>query len=835
MTNLLEAARQHLSRGFSIIPVNKEKRSIFSWQAQQTKHLTDEELVQQFSHQSVWGIATICGSVSGNLEVIDLDLDDDLSGTLYENFCSDVITNMGADFFGAIRKVRSLSGGIHWYYYCEAVEGNQKLARRHATPDELAAAPDHKVRVLIETRGNGGYIIVPPTPGYTVLEKVMPPTITPTDRDVLLNIARSFNEYVEPGPRQQKSSAVANRYSRSPFEDYNERGDPESILLSHGWTYKYSRGGRNFYCRPGKSAGISGDYWAEKRWFAVFTTSSQFDANKAYSPAAVFCMLECGNDWSYCATQLLDKGFGERYAQQDAKELKVAYRAWEESETKEQLIAALIGEGLDPIAAEQYGPKLLTFWDISPKKQKLMLNYAKFRLFLYNNGYRLYFSDTKTKTFSVIRIDSQIVDVTTQQEMKAFMLWYLGGLPDHFDFFVDPQLLENNVLQYSSAIFSNNFREFLTSERPAFLEDGPGISYLPFKNGILTITAGDITIHPFNAYPGKIWKRQIITREATILPATDLTQADFFRFLQAISGEADSLYIGPKTEYAMRVFGYMLHGFRDDTRPWAVILAEETETDQQGGGTGKGIFVKALGEIANVVKLDGKNFDRSGNFAMQLVNIDTQIVAIDDVTKNFNFEAHYSDITEGLTIEKKHSQALRLPFEVSPKFIFSSNYDTGLRGSHAARRFKILEFAAYYGLHWTPMQHFGRRLFKDWDNDEWNRFYNICAICIQEYLSHGVPDQSTSDAMKHKIIASKFSDEFAEWFSEYLQNGVGTWHSVTEYYNKFLKTTEIHEKDYSKKRFSMAIKDSSNYMGFIYEKEMRGINRHIFFKINTIQ
>lgn len=832
MTDLLKIAKEHITRGFSIIPVNKEKRSIFSWKAQQTKFLTDEQLKSQFAHSSVWGIATICGAISGNLEVIDLDLDADISGVLYENFCSEIITNLGADFFASLRIVRSRSGGMHWYYYCSEIEGNQKLARRPSTPDELAATPNNPVQVLIETRGEAGYIIVPPTPGYTIVHKCMPPTITPEQRTILLNIARSFNEYIEPGPRQHKPTTVTSRYSKSPFEDYNERGDPEQILVAHGWTYKYSRGGRNFYVRPGKTEGISGDWWAEKGWFAVFTTSTEFEANKAYKPAAVFCLLECNNDWSCCCNRLLEMGFGEKYAHQDQKELTVAYRAWDESGTKEELISALIGEGLDPISAEQYGPKLLTFWDISPKKKRVLLNYAKFRLFLYENGYRLYFSDDKTKTYSVIRVDSQIVDVTTQQEMKAFMIEYLSILPDHFDFFVDPQLLENHILQYSTAMFSNNFREFLTSERPGFLEDLPGISYIPFKNGILEVTPSTILLHPFNAYPGKIWKRQIISREATILPATDLTQSDFFRFLQAISGEADSPYIGPKTEYAMRVFGYMLHGYRDDTRPWAVILAEETETDQKGGGTGKGIFVKALGEIANVVKLDGKNFDRASNFAMQLVNVDTQIVAIDDVTKNFNFEAHYSDITEGLTIEKKHAHALRLPFEISPKFIFSTNYDTGLRGGHATRRFKILEFAAYYGLEWTPMQHFGRRLFKDWDSDEWNRFYNVCAVCMQEYLIHGVPDQNASVSMQHKIVATKFTEEFADWFAEYLQNGVGQWHSVTEYYNKFLGATELNHLDYSKKRFSLAIKDASNYMNLLFEKDMRGEGRHIFFKIS---
>ena len=38
-----------------------------------------------------------------------------------------------------------------------------------------------------------------------------------------------------------------------------------------------------------------------------------------------------------------------------------------------------------------------------------------------------------------------------------------------------------------------------------------------------------------------------------------------------------------------------------------MILAEETEKEANGGGTGKGIFVKALGYLLNIVRVDGKN------------------------------------------------------------------------------------------------------------------------------------------------------------------------------------------------------------------------------------
>lgn len=805
--SLLQAAQTYLSNYFSVIAVNQYKKSIFNWQKYQSAYLSEQDAKEQFSHPDAHGLAVVCGAISGNLELIDLDLDNDITGTLYENFCSDVISNLGVDFIPALRIVRSRSGGVHWYYRCSTIEGNQKLARRASTAQELSAAPDDKVKVLIETRGNGGYVVAPPTPNYEIIQKNMPPTITPEQRHILLNIARSYNELLQEAPAQRQTSTSATRFARNPFQDYNERGDVEGLIQSHGWRYLYERNGRRYYTRPGKDKGVSGDWWPEKGWFTVLSTSTMFETGKAYRPAAVYCLLECGDDWSRCASQLLAAGYGE---------------VLPNDPSKEQIKAA---------AADYEGPQLLTYWDTDPEKFKVFMNLDKFRSFLHGQGYRLYFSDPKTKDYLVIRIAGQIVDTATVQEVKQHILQYNASLPLQFDFFLDGSTINNLVLKHNGSIFGTSFREFFQVERPVFLEDTPTMAYIPFQNGILHITPDNITLAPYHQFAGHVWQQRIIQRPMTVLPGADLTQADFFRFLQAISGEAGQAFIGPRTEYAMRVFGYMLHGYRDESRPWAVILAEETESQEQGGGTGKGLFAKGLSEIVRLVDIDGKNFDRSANFAMQRVDVDSQIVFIDDVPKAFPFDTFYSDITGGLTIEKKHAHALRLPFEQSPKFIFSTNYDTGLTGSHALRRFKILEFAPFFGLEITPISYFGHRLFRDWDRDEWNRFYNICAICLQEYLIHGVPDNPPSDAMRRKTVVTKYGEQFADWLDDFCTHHADQWYSMTAAYNDFLRETGFTSHDYSMKGFSRAIQASCYYKNISFEKKRMGVDRATHFCI----
>jgi putative DNA primase/helicase len=45
------------------------------------------------------------------------------------------------------------------------IEGNQKLAHRPATAEELVEKPKDHRKVVIETRGQGGWTVEPPSSG----------------------------------------------------------------------------------------------------------------------------------------------------------------------------------------------------------------------------------------------------------------------------------------------------------------------------------------------------------------------------------------------------------------------------------------------------------------------------------------------------------------------------------------------------------------------------------------------------------------------------------------------------------------------------------------------
>jgi len=145
--------------------------------------MSKAEIERSFSFHTVSGIAVICGAVSGNLEVIDIDTKNDVSGSLYQT----IIDNIPDSLLGKLKIIQTRSGGYHMYYRCTKIEGNQKFAMRAATEGELKQTPHLSQVVLIESRGEGGYVIAPPSEGYKLIsENKKINQIEESERELLL-------------------------------------------------------------------------------------------------------------------------------------------------------------------------------------------------------------------------------------------------------------------------------------------------------------------------------------------------------------------------------------------------------------------------------------------------------------------------------------------------------------------------------------------------------------------------------------------------------------------------------------------------------------------------
>lgn len=337
---VLSTAQAYLRAGFSVIPigVDGEKQPAFdvlprdanakaTWNPFRDSPASDEQ-ARQWWESGRYGIAFVGGAVSGGLEVIDFDLE---AETQFSRWLA-LVRDQWPALLERIGVVETPRPGYHVWLRCGGIEtpGNLKLAQlskaEQAAEKALAKKEDRKAEyTLIETRGEGGYALVPGCPvachksgkryvhhaGCALTEL---PDLSMDERDFLFACARSLTRDV-PAPEPTPKSAPGN--DLRPGEDFERRGwDWSEILGAHGWTLAGgSEGSERRWRRPGKSHGWSATTGhcasGGADLFHCFTTGDdRFEGGKNYGKFRAYCLLNHAGDYRAAAKDLAERGFG---------------------------------------------------------------------------------------------------------------------------------------------------------------------------------------------------------------------------------------------------------------------------------------------------------------------------------------------------------------------------------------------------------------------------------------------------------------------------------------------------------------------------------------------
>jgi hypothetical protein len=317
-TDILLTALEFANQGICVVPVatdGSKRPAIASWKQYQETMPTTSELMTWFAGAE--GVGVICGKVSGNLEMLELEgraVADKIHLDLKE-----MANNAGlSDVWDRINNgyvEMTPSGGIHWLYRIQGiVPGNTKLARR---PGE-----NGNIDVLAETRGEGGFVIVAPSGGtchpsggswkMLVGSATTIPTLTVAERDQLHKLFETFDSV--PKVEFVTEELAAKGGNLTPGDDYNSKVTWDQILEPLGWKKLYTnKSGVTSWRRPGKSEGISATTnHAGNDKFFVFSTSTQFESERSLSKFAVFTIVEHQGNFSEAAKVLRGQGYGEQ-------------------------------------------------------------------------------------------------------------------------------------------------------------------------------------------------------------------------------------------------------------------------------------------------------------------------------------------------------------------------------------------------------------------------------------------------------------------------------------------------------------------------------------------
>ncbi len=328
--SILDAALLAHRSGLCVLPPREDGSKAPMAPAGRWKHFqrqrpTEEDIRRWYGPST--GIGIVCGEISGRLEALEFE-GRAVNEGLWQDFNNLADQTGLRDLVDRIKHgygERTPSGGHHLLYRCpDGVEGSVKLAKRPATEEEAAedvrAGGDPAPRVLIETRGQGGYVIVAPSGGrvhptgldyrlvYGGFDSIV--TITAAERAGLHELARSLDRMphvaIEP-------SAEARSGSGRPGDDFAARTTWAEILEPHGWHPLFiAADGNQHWRRPGKDRGTSATVNERGEGVLyVFSTSTIFDAERAYSKFAAYTVLNHNGDFAAAARALRGQGYGQ--------------------------------------------------------------------------------------------------------------------------------------------------------------------------------------------------------------------------------------------------------------------------------------------------------------------------------------------------------------------------------------------------------------------------------------------------------------------------------------------------------------------------------------------
>ena len=383
------------------------------------------------------------------------------------------------------------------------------------------------------------------------------------------------------------------------------------------------------------------------------------------------------------------------------------------------------------------------FWTKSDKGVVKIIHIS-FKQFLEENGFYK-FNPEGSKNYVFVKVTNNLIDHTSEKEIKDFILNYLLDVDDKSIY---------NYFAECTRYFREEFLTLLSSINVYFIADTKDNAYLYYTNCAVKITKNEIIPIDYLDLGGYVWKDHVIDR---VFDVCEVTNCNYKTFIHNISGSNDT-----RIKSMESTMGYLLHGWKNLSYCPATILNDEVISDNPEGGTGKGLFMNGLSHMKKLVVIDGKSFNFEKSFAYQLVSADTQILCFDDVKKHFDFERLFSVVTEGLTLEKKNKDAIKIPFSKSPKVAITTNYAIKGKGSSFERRKWELELSQYYTKEFTPLVEFGKLMFGEWNDNDWCQFDNYMITCLQLYLDKGLL-KSDFVNLKTRKFSAETSHEFIEW------------------------------------------------------------------------
>ena len=474
--------------------------------------------------------------------------------------------------------------------------------------------------------------------------------------------------------------------------------------------------------------------------------------------------------------------------------LKGIKRRWNANEGKFELTQKLM-------PYEKYWSEEVRETRDGREYKKISFDYVQVLTFLRNRGYGIY--KVNWTEFRYVHIENKVV-----REIEPF---YVRRFLQDFTRSIGAKDVLQMILKGGNQYLGPDKLANMDFIDLQFMKPEENAQFLYFKNVVWKITADEIREVPYAQLPANIWEEKMIDFEPQFIgrPMVTVSKNEKGKWKvthdKEVENKSDILQyflrtskffwkkkyelgrVGgvpswvPKSKpskvtreefdamlenYVAKMIaaGYAVHEYRDYSNMKAIICmdGEESEVGKSKGGSGKSLWSRMFEYVCPMFNVNGKNIDNKNpdNFLLEGVDERTQIICIDDVRVNFDFERFFTDITTQTEVNRKGKTKIRL----EPKrWIINTNHAVNGSDESTLRRQYTLAFSDWYNLNRTPKDDFGHQLFHEWDFEQWNLFYNYIANCIQVYLQHGLVKTGDQTAIERRKLRQQIGETFLDW------------------------------------------------------------------------
>lgn len=269
-----------------------------------------------------------------------------------------------------------------------------------------------------------------------------------------------------------------------------------------------------------------------------------------------------------------------------------------------------------------------------------------------------------------------------------------------------------------------------------------------YENGIIKITKEKITIESFSKFKKVnkyIFQEQIINRKIEIKKSK---KSDFENFLRLATSNKTHFYS------VCSAIGYLISSYKNPSLAKAIIFTDTLSQikNKAYGRSGKGLIIKAISKIINIVDYNGKITDLvNDRFAFQNIKVYTSLIVFQDVVKGFNFESLFPILTDEMSVERKHKEKINISYSNSPKVALTTNYTLPNNTDSFKDRKHLVVLNNFFNARNKPEQHLKRLLF-DWNKKNYIRFDNFMIGCVQLFLQKSLIIYENTEHQKELLI-----------------------------------------------------------------------------------